>query len=173
MWPGFPAVFTVHALSRDVMESWQCPQQLLAMLTPPLMVKSICELKTGWEQWQPIQTELHSKRLLSLALDADLEGQSLSTLDHWVGHSRQSVFLPQDCFCGFTLNPSPLYARQAEENNTLREQELLQTEQTLCKIRSSDTCSAVGRCWWDVSWIITLVPFCPSLVWGWVGSTTP
>lgn len=36
------------------------------------------------------------------------------------------MFLPQDC--GFTLNPSPLYPRQAEEN-TLREQELLQTEQ--------------------------------------------
>lgn len=65
MWPGFPAVFTVHALSRDVTESWQCPQQLPAMLTPPQKVKSICELKIGWDEWQPTQTELLSKELLS------------------------------------------------------------------------------------------------------------
>lgn len=84
MWPGFP-VFTVHALGRDVVESWQCPQQLLATLTPLLKVKSICEMKAGWDQWQPIQIELDSKRLLStqgccLAQDADpkdIHGQPL------------------------------------------------------------------------------------------------
>lgn len=35
---------------------------------------------------------------------------SLSPLDHWAGDRRQSVFLPQHCFYGFTLNPSPLRA---------------------------------------------------------------
>lgn len=40
-------------------------------------------------------------------------------------------------------------------------------------MRSSDTCSAVGKHWRDVSWIVTLVPFCPSLLWGWAGSITP
>lgn len=117
------------ALSRDVIESWQCPQQLLTMPTPLQKVKSICELKTGWDQWQPTQTEPHSKGVLStqgccLAQDADLKGHPWTAPPLWIaglGDRGQSVFLPQDCFCGFTLHPSPLHARQAEEKDILRE----------------------------------------------------
>lgn len=45
----------------------------------------------------------------------------MDTLDCWAGGQTQSVLLPQDCFCGFTLNPSPPNARQAEEMNIPRE----------------------------------------------------
>lgn len=75
MWPGFPTVFTICALSKDMNESWQCARQLWsvqalsplpkAMPTPPLTEDGLGSVGANLSRTE-LRATVEHPRMLSL-----------------------------------------------------------------------------------------------------------